>query len=464
MLFNSFTFVVFFAITYGLYVVLKPRAQNIMLLAASYVFYGWWDARFLGLILISTLLDYFCSLRIHAEKDQKKRRFFLLFSICSNLGILFFFKYFGFFAESLADALGLFGISPDFRLLHIVLPVGISFYTFQTMSYTIDVYGKKMLPARDFLDFALFVSFFPQLVAGPIERASSLLPQIQNRRTLNYKQIRQGCWLILLGYYKKVVLADNLAIFVNQIYNSPDEAHGLAIPAATLAFAFQIYGDFSGYSDIARGISKLMGIELMQNFRRPYFAVNPSDFWQRWHISLSTWLRDYLYIPLGGNRGSALRTYVNLSITMLLGGLWHGAAWNFVVWGAFHGLILVVYRIFPSLGRAHGRLGHGVLTITYFPLTLFGWMLFRVNELNDLPVLIANTFGPLVLTGKLCLLTLAIYALPVLLLDVAQERADNEFAIQAKPRWVRYTVYMILVASIFLSGAMHSDSFIYFQF
>ena len=464
MLFNSFIFLAFFAITYGLYLVLQTRSQNRMLLVASYIFYGWWDVRFLSLLLISTAVDYFCGLGIQASEQRKKRQFFLTLSICSNLGILFFFKYFGFFAENLTAALAVLGISADPQFIRIVLPVGVSFYTFQTMSYTIDVYRREMQATRNFLDFALFVSFFPQLVAGPIERASLLLPQIQGHRILRYNQIRQGCWLILFGYYKKVVLADNLAVFVNDVFNAPSEAYGLVIPLATLAFAFQIYGDFSGYSDIARGISKLMGIELMQNFRRPYFAVNPSDFWRRWHISLSTWLRDYLYIPLGGNRKGPFRTYFNLSLTMLLGGLWHGAAWNFVAWGAFHGLLLIVHRIIPKSEHERGGFKHALHIFLYFPLTLFSWMLFRVNSLHDLPTLIRNTFDPFHLTGKLCLLTTIIYALPLLLLDVAQERAGNEFVIKTWPRYIRFAVYMTLAAIIFLCGVMQNDAFIYFQF
>lgn len=464
MLFNSFIFVAFFLITYGMYALLRTKTQNRLLLAASYVFYGWWDVRFLSLIFLSTLIDYVCGLRIHETPDQRRRRFYLALSLCSNLGILLFFKYFGFFMESLADLIGLWGLHADPRFLQIVLPVGISFYTFQTMSYTIDIYRNKMEPTRDFLNFALFVAYFPQLVAGPIERAAELLPQIEGRRILRYRHLREGAWLILFGYVKKVVLADNLAVFVNEVYNAPESAFGCSIPIATLAFALQIYGDFSGYSNIARGISKLMGIELMQNFRRPYFSINPSEFWNRWHISLSTWLRDYLYIPLGGNRHGSGKTYRNLLITMLLGGLWHGAAWNFVLWGAFHGLILILYRRFPGLGRSPSRFGHAVRLVVFFAVTLLGWMIFRVNALSDIPLLLSKAVTPFAFTGKLALLTILLFGLPVLLLDLAQERKQNEFVVKTWPRPIRFAVYMALISLICLSGVMNKNAFIYFQF
>lgn len=340
MLFNSLAFVIFFAVVYGLYIVLPFRAQNRMLLLASYIFYGWWDWRFLGLIFVSTLVDYIASWGIHKSSGILPRRGWLSFSLISNLGMLAYFKYANFFVDSFVAMVQNLGIPLDMTLAEILLPVGISFYTFQTLSYTIDVYRGELEPVKDFGDFALFVAYFPQLVAGPIERAAVLLPQLSAPRTLNHKQLEDGCWLILYGFFLKLVVADNLSPFTQRVFNNPSGEQGAIILFGVYAAAWQIFGDFAGYSNIARGISKLMGIELMKNFDQPFFAISPSDFWRRWHISLSTWLRDYLYIPLGGNRGSSRRTYCNLMATMLIGGLWHGAAWNFVAWGFFHGAIL----------------------------------------------------------------------------------------------------------------------------
>ncbi|NEO92828.1 MAG: MBOAT family protein, partial [Moorea sp. SIO3G5] len=300
MLFNSFIFVLFFIIVYTLYLFLNRnyKAQNILLLIASYVFYGWWDWRFLSLLALSTVVDFTVGKQLQDIKEDRKRKLLLCISLVFNLSLLGFFKYFNFFAESFSSLLQIVGLQVDWVTLTILLPVGISFYTFQTMSYTIDIYRGKLKPISNFLDFALFVSFFPQLVAGPIERATTLIPQIILPRNLNIEQINAGILLIVWGYFKKVVIADNMATIANPIFNNYTQYQGLDVLIGILAFTVQIYGDFSGYSDIARGISKLMGFELMVNFKLPYFALNPSDFWLRWHISLSTWLRDYLYIPL----------------------------------------------------------------------------------------------------------------------------------------------------------------------
>ncbi len=307
MLFNSFIFVAFFCIVYSAYAVLKDRyrAQNCLLLTASYLFYGYWDARFLLLLIGSTLIDFWVGLKIEQSKSERSRRIFLIISLASNLSILGFFKYFNFFSETAGRAIALLGLQADPVFLNVILPVGISFYTFQTLSYSIDVYRQKMSAVRNGIDFALFVSFFPQLVAGPIERASTFLPQIQSPRTLRADQINAGLFLILWGYFKKLVVADSLGNVAATVFEEYTSYQGLDIVIGTLAFTLQIYGDFSGYSDIARGLAKLMGFELMINFKLPYFAANPSDFWARWHISLSTWFRDYVYIPLGGNRAGA---------------------------------------------------------------------------------------------------------------------------------------------------------------
>ena len=317
MLFNSLEFLVFFALVYGLYRVLGHRGQNRMLLLASYVFYGAWDWRFLSLILISTLVDYQAGLKIASSDQRGQKRFWLFCSVATNLSLLGFFKYFNFFAENLAGLFGLFGIQLDPVTLRIVLPVGISFYTFQTMSYTIDIYRGKLAPTRSLPDFALFVAFFPQLVAGPVERARNLLPQILAPRTVTREGFFQGCFLIGWGLFEKVFIADNLARIVDPVFATDGSWGGATILLACYAFAFQIFCDFDGYSNIARGIGKCLGFEIMINFNLPYFAVNPSDFWKRWHISLSSWLRDYLDIPRGGIRSGTWMTYRNLALTML---------------------------------------------------------------------------------------------------------------------------------------------------
>lgn len=471
MYFNSFEFVLFFAIVYGLYVVLRHRQQNYLLLVASYFFYGWWDWRFLSLIVLSTLVDYSVGLALDSSSGKRRRRQLVWLSVGVNLGVLGIFKYFGFFAESLNVALAQFGIAMDARMADLVLPVGISFYTFQTMSYTIDIYYGKMKPTRSLLNFAVFVAYFPQLVAGPIERASHLLPQVEKPRSINYEMIREGLWLVLLGYFKKVVIADNMAEFTKPIFENPEAANGLLIVAGIYAFAFQIYGDFSGYSDIARGISKLMGFDIMVNFRMPYFATNPREFWQRWHISLSTWLRDYLYIPLGGSRGGTRQTYRNLMITMTLGGLWHGAAWNFVAWGVYQGSILCVHRYFA--GDVHkpsghktwsARLSHAALVVLFFQVTCFGWLLFAVKDLRDVPLLLRNIFNPFELNFEMAALSIVFFVAPLFVLDWYQERSRDMLVVKTWRPTVRLAVYATLFAYILLCGVPAGQEFIYFQF
>ncbi|MCL4123644.1 UNVERIFIED_CONTAM: hypothetical protein GTU68_011358, partial [Idotea baltica] len=338
MLFNSFVFWIFFGVVFALYFRLRHREQNLLLLIASYFFYGCWDWRFLGLISLSTFIDYFIGKAVGESESQKTKKWLVGLSMVSNLSILGFFKYYGFFATELEQLLTSIGAPIMMPTFYVILPVGISFYTFQTMSYTIDVYRGDCEACDSFLDFAVYVSFFPQLVAGPIERAKHFLPQVIAPRTITADHFKQGLLLIAVGMFRKVVIADNMAPIANAIFASNvDDLSGAEILLGVYAFAFQIYGDFSGYSAIARGIAKWMGFDLMVNFRMPYFATTPSDFWQRWHISLSQWLRDYVYIPLGGNRFGTLMTYRNLLLTMLIGGLWHGANWTFIIWGAFHG-------------------------------------------------------------------------------------------------------------------------------
>ena len=392
-IFNSLTFLVFLGIVLLLYFRLGHRGQNWMLIVASYVFYGWWDYRFLGLLLFTTFFDYFCALWIEGEPNPAKRRFLLASSMTVNLTVLCVFKYFNFFAESLQHSFALLGITLSFPMLHVVLPVGISFYTFLSMSYTIDVYRGDLQATHNPTDFMLYVAFFPHLVAGPIVRASILLPQCQQPRKIIPEQVANGLWLILMGYVKKVVVADRLAQVVNWGFSrgSPPFADANSW-LVIYAFAFQIYSDFSGYTDIARGISKLMGFELVVNFRAPYLVANPADFWRNWHISLSTWLRDYLYIPLGGNRKGRMRTYCNLMVTMLLGGLWHGAGAAYVLWGLYHGSLLACQRAWhdfvgprlPSAPRDRAIVTmtkNALLVLIFFHLTCLGWLLFRAGSL-----------------------------------------------------------------------------------
>jgi len=470
--FNSIDFVVFFVIVLFLYHRMRLRGQNRVLLAASYLFYGWWNYRFLALILISTLVDYVAGQKIHSAANEKIRRRWLILSIVINLGILFLFKYFNFFMESLVSALRTLGVeaSPESFTFRITLPVGISFYTFQTMSYTIDIFRRKLTPTRSLTNFAVFVAFFPQLVAGPIERATRLLPQIEKKRTLTAKTITSGVWLILLGYFKKVAIADNLGRIATVVFDYPGTVNGWDIPIGVLAFAGQIYGDFSGYSDIARGTSRLLGLDLMKNFRMPYLAANPQEFWSRWHISLSTWLRDYLYISLGGNRKSRAKTYRNLSLTMLLGGIWHGAAWHFAAWGVFHGLLLVFHRAVSGRLSVEERekrrswtLSRWLKVVFFFQVICLGWVLFRVNHLTDL----AHLWDRMMCGGCTLLIpALSAFALtvPLVILDFLEEKSGNEMVIHDQAFVWRVLSYIVLCGIILVFGVRDGIEFIYFQF
>lgn len=344
MLFNSFIFLIFLSIVLPIFFSLNSKYKKIFLLAASYIFYGYWDWRFTFLLAFSTIVDFYVGAKISSISLVSKKKYFLLISLFSNLGILGFFKYYNFFTDSFQNMANSFGYNLDYLHLNIILPVGISFYTFQTLSYTIDIYRNKLKPTNSFLDFALFVSFFPQLVAGPIERASHLLPQIAKLSNPKREQIKTGFTLITIGMVKKILIGDTAGRIVDQIFASPNIYDSPELMMGVVLFALQVYNDFSGYSHIARGTAKLLGIELMENFQQPLLSSNITEFWQRWHISLSSWLKDYLYIPLGGNRKGKKRTYINLLITMLLGGLWHGANWTFVVWGGLHGIFLAVHK------------------------------------------------------------------------------------------------------------------------
>ena len=478
MWFNTPDFAVFFCVVFTLYWVLSHRWQNLMLLAASYFFYGYWDWRFLSLIFFSTVVDYVAGLQMQHAIDEggpdelRRKRFWLVVSMAKSLGLLGFFKYYNFFAGSLTDALAPIGIDAGLLRLDIVLPVGISFYTFQTMSYTIDVYRGVMKPTRRFFDFALFVSLFPQLVAGPIERASALLPQILNKRRFDRTQFCDGLHLIFWGLFQKVFVADNLARFVEKVFVSPDPS-AFAVLCGVWAFAFQIYCDFAGYSSIARGCAKCMGFELRLNFNLPYIAANPREFWARWHISLSTWLRDYLYISLGGNRKGAARTYRNLAITMILGGLWHGAKMTFVLWGVYHGVLLILHRLLePVFGRlkwadsrALGALWRVVRIVVMFHLVCLGWLFFRARSMGRIYLMLENVVE---LRGALdlnLLLPLALYAAPLVVAETVQRLFGRGGVIGGRgvSVWVKCVGYAVLAYLLVYYGAS-AASFIYFQF
>lgn len=473
MIFNSVQFLVFFLIVLGAFWLMSRKVQNRFLLVASYVFYGAWDYRFLSLILISTIVDYYIGAKLHATESSSNRKRLLAVSVVVNLAILGFFKYFNFFAGSLQDLVGMFGFELSAFSLSIVLPVGISFYTFQTMSYTIDIYKRKLEPSRDFLDFALFVAFFPQLVAGPIERAVNLLPQIYEKRKFDLDQFGAGCYLILWGLFKKVVIADNLAVTVEQVFSKTDGFYSGEVLIGVLYFAFQIYCDFSGYSDIARGIAKTLGFELMVNFRLPYIARNPSDFWLRWHISLSSWLRDYLYIPLGGNRNGNLMTYRNLILTMLLGGLWHGAAWNFVVWGLFHGAILAGHRKYTEIREKYfgpprkeaSWYGVAASVTIMFCFTLYGWLLFRAESFPQIWNMTLNMF-PLGVDATFfnALAKLMVYVSVLVLVQIGQVYTKNLDYILERPVAFQSAFYLACFYLVVVFGAFDGPSFIYFQF
>ncbi|MGE5280106.1 MAG: MBOAT family O-acyltransferase [Deltaproteobacteria bacterium] len=477
MLFNSLTFGVFFIIVYALYLLLDHRRQNRMLLIASCVFYGAWDWRFLFLMFTSITTDFLCGRAIGRTQDVGAKKRFVALGVCVNLGILGFFKYFNFFAQSLAFLLGRFGLSANPHLLNIILPVGISFYTFQSMSYLVDVYRKEVEPVRSYTDYALFVSFFPQLVAGPIMRSKTLLPQIQAPRTVTWEKAGEGGYLILLGLFQKVFIADNLGRIVDAAFGFPGPYNGVLVLSALYFFSLQIFCDFAGYSNIARGLGRCMGFDIMINFKEPYFATNPREFWRRWHISLSTWLRDYLYIPLGGNQKGGARTYLNLLVTMLLGGLWHGAQWTFVLWGAYHGALLAVHRFLSPLlaripqarSRALSGIWYGARALFFFHLVCLGWLLFRAGSFAQaarmFQALFLNFVVPPLFDPKEIWMRLATYGGVLLVLQALQfKSASPEAAFKRLPCWARFILCYVLFYAIVIFGVAHARYFIYFQF
>jgi len=461
--FNSLHFVVFFAIVYAVYRLLQHRAQNLWLLAASYYFYAAWDWRFTGLLAASTLVSYWAGAALGRPGVRASRAASLRVlwaALGFLLAVLGFFKYAGFFIASAARALSTIGFDVGDPVLAIVLPLGISFYTFMAMAYVVDVYRGDMAPVSSLVDYALFVAYFPHLVAGPILRAPALMPQFAAPRTIRPADLSTGAWLIATGLFKKIVIADNLSPMVDAVFAPAFPAAGGDVLIACYAFALQIYGDFAGYSDMARGLSQLLGIELNVNFRFPYTVTNPREFWRHWHISLSTWLRDYLYVSLGGNRGGTVRTMVNLMITMLLGGLWHGAAWTFVLWGAFHGAWLAIHRV---VARARPpRTPAWLRLLVTFHLVLVAWVLFRAPSLDVVGRIFEGLTAGRPMNGPMPVGALLIIAIGVLTHALA-EHLDPEAWWMRAPRFAQGAVVgaVILIVGLF---SAQSQRFIYFQF
>ncbi|HAM98975.1 MAG TPA: membrane-bound O-acyltransferase family protein [Marinilabiliales bacterium] len=481
MLFNTGTFAIFFIIvfiSYWLFLKNSVKWQNLFLLVASYVFYGWWDWRFLSLIFLSSLSDYLIALKIDAPIKPKSAKIWVTISIAINLIMLGFFKYYNFFVDSFIDLFALFDVELSKRSLNIILPVGISFYTFQTMSYTIDVYRKQLKATRDFVSFFAFVSFFPQLVAGPIERASNLLGQFYIKRQFDYEKSAIAMRQILWGLFQKVVVADNVGVVVNQIFDNYQQQSGFSLILGAMLFSFQIYGDFAGYSNIAVGVARLLGFQLMQNFQSPYFSQNITEIWRRWHISLSTWLRDYLYTPLAiktrnwGSFGIAFSTM----LTFLLCGLWHGAAWKFVIFGAFHGIALT-YDIFTKKTRKkwrkqiHQKIYDPISILLTFSYWTFTLIIFRAQSAKDAFIYLKSIINkPLFTPDDLSLagLKLTMVGIVVFFMAFDYMGRNKTFAIETTgkpwPNIGRFAFYAFLVFLIFLFFQTDGDAFIYFQF
>lgn len=482
MLFNSINFAIFLPIVFILYWFATKgnlRLQNILLLVSSYFFYACWDSRFMFLLIFSTLLDYFTGIKIHEAISQTKKLFWLWLSIGINLGFLGVFKYYNFFAESFADGLSLLGFKTNLGTLQIILPVGISFYTFHGLSYVIDIYKNRINPERNFIEYSVFVSFFPLLVAGPIERATHLLPQILKKREFDYSKAVDGLRQILWGLFKKIVIADNCAEFANTIFNNSADYSGSTLVLGALFFTFQIYCDFSGYSDIALGTARLFGIDLLRNFAFPYFSRDIAEFWRRWHISLSSWFKDYLYIPLGGSKGGIWMKIRNTFIIFLVSGFWHGANWTFIVWGFLNALYIMPSIIFNTNRNNLDIVARGkylptiqeffAILLTFF-LTVFAWIFFRAANITHAFSYISEILSSSLLTlphfpgiGK----AVPIVLLTSIFLIVEWLGREQQYAIANlgikwyKPlRWAMY--YIIILAIYNFTGS--EQQFIYFQF
>lgn len=477
MFFNSLTFAVFLMIVFLLYWFVfnrKLRIQNIFILLVSYIFYGWWDWRFLGLIAFSTGLDFLLALQIEKTTPLNKRKLWLAVSILTNIGLLGFFKYYNFFIENWIEAWSGLGVTMSVETMNIILPVGISFYTFQTLSYTIDVYRKKLKPTKNVFDFAAYVAFFPQLVAGPIERASHLLPQFQKERAFNYNHAESGLHLIIWGLFQKVVIADSCAVYANGIFNNYEQYNGLTLLTGAFYFAFQIYGDFAGYSNMAIGISRLLGFDLMRNFNYPYFARDIAEFWRRWHISLSTWFRDYLYIPLGGSRGAMGMKVRNVFIIFLVSGFWHGANWTFLAWGTVHALLFlplilternrryventISLKLLPSIKEFFQM-------VSTFSLVMLAWVFFRAETILDAFNYLKNIV--IKFNFEIEYLPIERYSIELMglifaFICIEWVQRDFEHPFVGRWKWIKITFVLIMLVT--LGVYSNYQEFIYFQF
>jgi len=482
MSFISLDFAVFLPLVFILYWFFfnkNARHQNFLVVVASFFFYSCWDWRFLALIVASILIDYSIGVLLSKQKNHFKRKILLGISISSNLGLLAFFKYFNFFVENFVASFSFFGMNLDGPSLNIILPVGISFYTFQTLSYTFDIYKEKLKPTLDILSFAAFVSFFPQLVAGPIERASNFLPQFFKKRTFNYLHAVDGLRQILWGLFKKIVIANNCAVLANKIFANYNHLSGSSLLIGAVFFAFQIYGDFSGYSDIAIGSSRLFGLNLKENFKFPYFSRDIAEFWRRWHISLSSWFKSYLYIPLGGSRGSQLTTIRNVFLVFIVSGFWHGANWTFLFWGFFHAVLFIPYmllnrnrknldvvakgKLFPSLKELFSM-------ICTFSFVTIAWIFFRSKSIGQAMNYISGIFSDSLFSFPDCSDLRGVFytsCLIVLFLVIEWLGRENQYGIEKLglkwPRISRYIMYMVIIISLFMLGGK-DQQFIYFQF
>lgn len=468
MLFNSIEFILFFIILAIIFYASNPKYRWLILLSASYCFYMYWEWEYIFLIVFSTVVDFFCGTQMSKKNTKNERRPYLIVSLFTNLGLLFSFKYFNFFSSFLNSTLNL-----TLQPLDILLPMGISFYTFQTLAYSIDIYRGNIKCEKHLGKFALYISFFPQLVAGPIERADTLLPQLQkNLNKLKHHNIVSGLNQVIIGFFKKVVVADLIAVYVESVYGSFELHTGFTLLFATYLFAIQIYCDFSGYTDIAIGCAKILGYDLMENFKSPYFSKSITEFWRRWHISLSSWLRDYLYIPLGGSRGNKVFTYRNLMLTMLLGGLWHGAAWNFVIWGGLHGAYLIIERRlgFPQFIKNKNRVVQVVSGIFTFHLVCLSWVFFRCETFDKAIGIINRIFtennffnfsiNDSNILGAIGLTSFIFFLLEIFILNKSGVKSFN----QTIGLYKSITLQTILIMIIVLFGVSEGSQFIYFQF
>jgi len=485
MLFNSLAFAVFLPIVFFLYWALPNKYRPIWILITSYYFYMSWNVKYVVLILFTTVVSYGCAILM--QKWKKKKTVLLCSTLIASLGVLFFFKYFNFFSLSLTGMLGRFAIQVHPVTLSLMLPVGISFYTFQTLGYVIDVYRGDVEPEKNFLTYAAFISFFPQLVAGPIERTANLLPQIKGEHRFDKEKATYGLLLMAWGFFKKLVVADNLAVYADQIFDDVHYYGGFSMLLAAFFFTFQIYCDFSGYSDIAIGCAKLFDINLMTNFKSPYFAISVKDFWSRWHISLSTWFRDYVYIPLGGNRVGKIRNAFNLLVTFLVSGLWHGAAWHFVVWGGLHGVLQVLENCFPFMRKLTKRAKEDPESVkgpviwlcraVTFIIAMLAWVFFRAETFSDACYVLVHMWDGLLspmtyITKGLAdfgmgvseVLSLIIPFLLLLVYDFAQLKSDPIAKVRKLKKPVRWLIYYGFVFLVLMLASFNAQEFVYFQF